>query len=150
MGQRHCEIVPCATSGWAFDLRDDDGGSGGGFRPYRLRRGGRLRVGAATVSLHGRPSSHAGWTFSTPDGRRVDATVAKDPAAVVGGANLVVELRTEEPLHALLELADVLALGCWLIVRLHSMPAADHMLSSAAPGSVFSSGSLQAAVAGIS
>ncbi|HEY1450444.1 MAG TPA: hypothetical protein VGF47_05775, partial [Solirubrobacteraceae bacterium] len=43
-GEAVHEIVPCASSSWAFDLREDDGSSGGGFRPFRLRRGGRLRV----------------------------------------------------------------------------------------------------------
>jgi hypothetical protein len=154
-GQRRCEIVPCEPGSWAFDLRGDDGSSAGGFRPYRLRRGGRLRVGATAVSLHGRPSSHEGWLFTTLDGRRVEATVASDSSAVVGESvlagepGLAVKMRTEEPLHALLALADVLALGCWLIVRLHSAPSTDHMLSSAVPDSGFLGGSLQAAVAGI-
>jgi hypothetical protein len=148
-GQRRCEIVPSALGGWAFDLRDDDGGSGGGFRPYRLRRGGRLRVGATTVSLYGRPSSQGGWSFLMPDGRRVEATVAR-VATAVGESDLAVEMYTDEPLHVLLELADVLALGCWLIIHWHSAPSTDHLLTSEASGSGFSGGSLQAAVAGIS
>ncbi|HTA06789.1 MAG TPA: hypothetical protein VK774_10530 [Solirubrobacteraceae bacterium] len=149
-GDATCEIVPRASSGWAFDLRKDDGSSGGGFRPFRLRRGGRLRVGTAAVSLHGRPSSHVGWSFSTPDGRRIDATVATDATAVGDEPDLFVELQTQEPLDAVLELADVLALGCWLIVRWHSAPSTDHLLSAAAPSLGISSGSWQAAVAGIS
>ncbi len=148
-GRRRLEIVPCGRSSWAFDLRDDKGGSGGGFRPYRLRRGGRLRVGATAVSLHGRPSSHEGWSFSTPDGRRVEATVAKDATALDGGWEFEVVLQTEEPLHALLELADMLALGCWLIVRWHSAPSTDHLLTADASGSGFSNWSQPAAVAGI-
>jgi hypothetical protein len=91
-----------------------------------------------------------GWSFSTPDRRRIDATVATDTTAAGGELDLLVELQTHEPLDAVLELADVLALGCWLIVRWHSAPSTDHLLSAAAPSLSLSSGSWQAAVAGIS
>jgi hypothetical protein len=150
-GEVEHEIVPCPSSGWAFDLRGNDGSSGGGFRPFRLRRGGRLRLGAVAVSLHGRPSKQEGWSFSTPDGRHVKATVSTK-LTVPGGERAhgrVVELQTQEPLDAVLELTDVLALGCWLIVRWHSAPSTDHLLTSSAPGLGLSSASWQAAVAGI-
>jgi hypothetical protein len=156
------EIVPLSQSGWALELRDARGEPSGGFQPFRLRSGGHLRVGAVAMSLHGRPWSHEGWAFSLPDGRLVEATItdtgevssdgagaaaagaaAPDPAAPV----VVLEAAASLELHAL---AEVLALGSWLIARWHSAPAADHVLASAgADGTGLASGSAAPAPAGI-
>jgi hypothetical protein len=144
-GEHQYEIVPLARSGWGFELRDGQGARSGGFQPFRLRCGGHLRVRELGVSLHGRPWSHEGWAFSLPDGRGVDATVittgevtsngdgaAADAAtaAAAGVASFVVVLEAAASLQ-LLALAEVLALGSWLIGRWHVSPAADHVLASA-------------------
>src|SRR5262245_50267388 len=132
------EIVVLAQGGWAFELRDREGRRSGGFRPFRLRRGGRLRLGEITVALHGRPWSHEGWAFSTPDGRRVAATVVArgheaSPRLDLGvapgrSAAIAVALDPAVPAENLPVPVGVLALGCWLILRWHRAVPADHVL----------------------
>jgi hypothetical protein len=158
------EIVPLSQSGWGLELRDARGEPSGGFRPFRLRSGGHLRVGEVGMSLHGRPWSHEGWAFSLPDRRLVDATITdtsevlsdRAGAAAAAGAAVpdqaapfmvVLEAATSLELHAL---AEVLALGSWLIARWHLTPAADHVLASAGAGGTGpASGSAAPAPAGI-
>jgi hypothetical protein len=162
-GEREYEIVPLAQSGWGFELHDGNGARSGGFQPFRLRRGGRLRVREVGMSLHGRPWSHEGWAFSLPDGRRVEATVTNTdevtsngdgPTADVASAAradagpFVVVLEAVASLE-LLALAEVLALGSWLIARWHLTPAVDHVLASAAGGTGLASSSARPAPAGI-
>ena len=162
-GDDEYEIVPFGQGGWGFELRDGDGARSGGFQPFRLRRGGRLRVREVGVSLHGRPWAHEGWALSLPDGRRVEATVANTDevtssgdgrTAGVTGAHaddagpFVVLLEAAASLQ-LLALAEVLALGSWLIVRWHAAPAADHVLASAATGTGFARASVKPPSAGI-
>jgi hypothetical protein len=162
-GEQEYEIVPLAQSGWGFELRDGQGASSGGFQPFRLRSGGRLRVREVGMSLHGRPWSHEGWAFSLPDGRRVDATVRNTGEVTSNGDGAAAEAATPAPADAgsfvvvleavaslqLLALAEVLALGSWLIARWHLTPAADHVLASAAAGTGFASSSAKPAPAGI-
>ncbi len=161
-GEDEHEIVPLAQSGWGFELRDGDGALSGGFQPFRLRRGGRLRVREVGMVLHGRPWSHEGWAFSLPDERRVEATVtAANQEAHQNGSNangsaakaavaepLVVVLEAVESLE-LLALAEVLALGSWLIARWQLTPAVDHVLASAAAGTGFAGGAAKGPSAGI-
>jgi hypothetical protein len=162
-GQHEYEIVPFAQSGWGFELLDGDGACSGGFQPFRLRRGGRLRVREVGLSLHGRPWAHEGWAFSLPDGRRVEATVTPMDEVTSNGDGATAEVAT--PAHAdagsfvvvleavasleLLALTEVLALGSWLIARWHVTPAADHVLTSASTGAGLASGSAKPAPAGI-
>ncbi len=166
-GDDEHEIVQLAQTGWGFELRDGEGARTGGFQPFRLRRGGRLRVREIGVSLHGRPWAHEGWALSLPDGRRVDATVtapgdepgehAQRPGkwgvgdAAGGTAHsgaFVVTLEAVGSLE-LLALTEVLALGSWLIARWHMAPAADHVLASAAGGTGLARVSLKSPSAGI-
>jgi hypothetical protein len=154
-GEHEYEIVPLAQAGWGFELRDGQGASIGGFQPFRLRCGGRLRVREVGMSLHGRPWSHEGWAFSLPDGRRVEATVRNTGAVTSNGAaaaadagSFVVLLEAVASLQ-LLALAEVLALGSWLIARWHLTPTADHVLASAAAGTGLASNSAKPAPAGI-
>jgi hypothetical protein len=160
-GEHEYEILPLAQSGWGFELRDGRGARSGGFQPFRLRRGGRLRVRELGMSLHGRPWSHEGWAFSLPDGRRVEATVrntvevtsnsdgaAAHAVAPAGPGSFVVVLEAVASLQ-LLALAEILALGSWLIARWHLTPAADHVLASAAAGTGLASSSAKPAPAGI-
>jgi hypothetical protein len=158
--QAEHDIAPPTTAGWAFELRDAAGGCSGGYRPFRLRHGGRLRVGEATASLHGSPWSHEGWAFSTPDGRTVEATVAAPGArpsprdgrcAVAGGRSrtCAVVLDATGSLGAVLELADVLALGCWLIVRWHCTPVIDHVLAAASADEELAGRPYESALAGM-
>jgi hypothetical protein len=162
-GEREYKIVPLAQSGWGFELHDGNGARNGGFQPFRLRRGGRLRVREVGMSLHGRPWSHEGWAFSLPDGRKVEATVTPTddvtsngdgttadvaPAAHAPAGSFVVVLEAVASLE-LLALAEVLALGSWLIARWHVAPALDHVLASAATGTGLASGSARPAPAGI-
>jgi hypothetical protein len=162
-GEHEYEIVPLAQSGGGFELSDGQGASSGGFQPFRLRRGGRLRVRELGMSLHGRPWSHEGWEFSLPDGRRVEATVGNTGAVTSNGDRPAAEAATPAPADAgsfvvvleagaslqLLALAEVLALGSWLIARWHLTPAADHVLASAAAGTGFAIRSAKPAPAGI-
>jgi hypothetical protein len=166
------EIVPSSQSGWALELREARGEPSGGFQPFRLRCGGRLRVGEVGMSLHGRPWSHEGWAFSLPDGRRVEATVANlagitrngdGAAAPAEGATqargvIGVTKADQTPFVVVLEaaaslqvlaLAEILALGSWLIARWHSTPTADHVLASAGEGTDLASSSKTLATAGI-
>ncbi|HEX3909821.1 MAG TPA: hypothetical protein VHW67_03840 [Solirubrobacteraceae bacterium] len=137
-GEQH-EIVPLGGSGWAFELRDRNGDCSGGYQPFRLRRGGRLRVQGAGLALHGQPWSHEEWQFSTYDGRRLAATLPTRPderaaTGAAAGANVALELQAIE---ASSELLDTLALGCWLISRWRSLPTVDHLLcSSASAGAI--------------
>jgi len=162
-GDDEYEIVPFAQGGWGFELRDGDGARSGGFQPFRLRRGGRLRVREVGVSLHGRPWAHEGWALSLPDGRRVEATVTPMDEVTSNGDGTTADVATAA--HAdvgsfvvvleavaslqLLALAEVLALGSWLIARWHVTPAVDHVLASAATGTGFASSSARPAPAGI-
>lgn len=162
-GEHEYEIVPFALSGWGFELLDGDGARSGGFQPFRLRRGGRLRVREVGVSLHGRPWAHEGWAFSLPDGRRVEATVTPTDegtsngdgatadaatAAHADAGSFVVALEAVASLE-LLALTEVLALGSWLIARWHVSPAADHVLASAATGTGLARASAKPPSAGI-
>jgi len=162
-GEHEYEIVPLAKSGWGFELRNGDGACSGGFQPFRLRRGGRLRVREVGLSLHGRPWAHEGWAFSLPDGRRVEATVTPTDevtsngdgatadvatAAHADAGSFVVVLEAVAPLE-LLALVEVLALGSWLIARWQLAPAADHVLGAAAAGTGLAIGLGWAASAGI-
>jgi len=162
-GEREYEIVPLAKSGWGFELRDGDGACSGGFQPFRLRRGGRLRVREVGLSLHGRPWAHEGWAFSLPDGRGVEATVTKMGEVTSNGDGTAPDAASTAPAEAgslvvvleavasleLLALAEVLALGSWLIARWQLAPAADHVLGSAAAGTGLAIGLGWAASAGI-
>lgn len=162
-GEHEYEIVPLAQSGGGFELHDGEGARSGGFQPFRLRRGGRLRVREVGLSLHGQPWAHEGWALSLPDGRRVEATVrptdevtsngdgatadvATAAHADAGSFVVVLEAVASLQLHAL---TDVLALGSWLIARWHLTPAADHVLASAAAGTGLASSSAKPAPAGI-
>ncbi len=167
-GHEH-EIVPFTQTGWGFELRDGGGARSGGFQPFRLRRGGRLRVREVGVSLHGWPWAHEGWALSLPDGRRVegDRHVAGRRAGMgeqapeqgrpgsggtAGGAahngSFVVLLEAVGALD-LLALTEVLALGNWPIARWHVSPAADHVLASAATGTGPAKASVKSRSAGI-
>jgi hypothetical protein len=145
-GERRYEIGPSSQTGSGLELRDARGEPSGGFQPFRLRSGGHLRVGELAMSLHGRPWSHEGWAFSLADGRWVKATVTNpgevtangDGAAATGAAQAqaapsVVVLEAADSLE-LPAVAEVLALGSWLIARWHSTPAPDHVLASAHAG----------------
>lgn len=169
-GEDEHEIVPFAHAGGGFELRDGEGFLSGGFQPFRLRRGGRLRVREIGVSLHGRPWAHEGWALSLPDGRRVEATVTalgaegelgkqQAPAHELRNGNgaadgtarngaFVVLLEAVGSLE-LLALTEVLALGGWLIARWHVAPATDHVLASAAAGTGLARVSAKPASAGI-
>jgi hypothetical protein len=167
-GEHRYEIVPSAQTGWGFELRDGEGAPGGGFQPFRLRCGGRLRVRDVAASLHGRPWSHEGWAFSLPDGRKVEATVRSTVEITSNGDRVVAEAAAAEaaaraPADAAsfvvvleaaaslqpLALAEVLALGSWLIGRWHVTPAADHVLAAAGAATGLASGSATSAPAGI-
>lgn len=156
-GEQQYEIVPLSQGGWALELRDARGEPSGGFQPFRLRSGGHLRVSEVGMSLHGRPWSHEGWAFSLPDGRWVEATVTNTGEVTSNGAGaaapaqvapfvVVLEAAASLQLHAL---AEVLALGSWLIARWHSTPAVDHVLASAGAGTGLASSSATPAPAGI-
>jgi hypothetical protein len=163
-GEHQYEIVPLSQCEWGLELRDARGEPSGGFRPFRLRSGGHLQVREVGMSLHGRPWSHEGWAFSLPDGRQVEATVTNTGevtsngdgagAAAAGAAApaqaapsvVVLETTASLQLHAL---AEVLALGSWLIARWHSTPAVDHVLASAGAGTGPASSSGKPAPAGI-
>jgi hypothetical protein len=161
-GEHQYEIVPLSQSGWGLELRDARGEPSGGFQPFRLRCGGHLRVREFGASLHGRPWSHEGWAFSLPEGKRVEATVTNTsevtsngdgaaPTATVAqadAASFVVVLDAAASLQ-LPALAEVLALGSWLIGHWHVTPAADHVLASAGVGTGLASSSATPAPAGI-
>jgi hypothetical protein len=122
---------------WRFDLLDGDGRRTGGFRPFRLRRGGRLRSGELTVALHGYSWSHDRWAFATSDGHRVEATAESLPKrGRVGPSDVEIVLEDVEPSGAsrLSAHALVLAFGCWLIAQWHTIAPGDHMLTSTGAG----------------
>jgi hypothetical protein len=122
---------------WRFDLLDDDGRQTGGFRPFRLRRGGRLRSGELTVALHGYSWSHDRWSFATSDGHRVEARAESLPKrGRVGPSDVEIVLEDVEPSGAsrLSAHALVLAFGCWLIAQWHTIAPGDHMLTSTGAG----------------
>lgn len=130
-------VTHAEPADWRFDLLDDDGRRTGGFRPFRLRRGGRLRSGELNVALHGYSWSHDRWSFATSDGRRVEATAESLPKRCgPGPADVEIVLEdVESPgapgvsAHAL-----VLAFGCWLIAQWHAGAPGDHMLTSTGAG----------------
>jgi hypothetical protein len=131
-------IVTHGSADWRFDLLDDDGRRTGGFRPFRLRRGGRLRSGELSVALHGYSWSHDRWSFSTSDGHRVEATAESlGKRGRPGAAEVEIVLEDVEPSGAALRLsahALVLAFGCWLIAQWHTIAPGDHMLTSTGAG----------------
>ena len=133
-----CAIVKHAgRADWRCDLVDEAGRRTGGFEPFRLRRGGRLRAGATRISLQGHSWSHDRWSFATPDGRRIEATVGpsadarETPAA---GLEIALELDAEATAAPLGAHAHVLAFGCWLIAQWHVVAPGDHMLTSTGAG----------------
>ena len=137
---------------WRFDLLDDDGRRTGGFRPFRLRRGGRLRSGELTVALHGYSWSHDRWSFATSDGHRVEATAESfRTRGSSGPCDVEIVLEDVEPsgtsrlsAHAL-----VLAFGCWLIAQWHTIAPGDHMLTSTGAGGELSTALAPASSGGI-
>ncbi|HXP36865.1 MAG TPA: hypothetical protein VN817_03780 [Solirubrobacteraceae bacterium] len=129
-------VTHAGRADWRFDLLDDDGRRTGGFRPFRLRRGGRLRSGELTVALHGYSWSHDRWSFATSDGHRVEATAESLAKRGAGPSDVEIVLEEIEPPGAsrLSAHALVLAFGCWLIAQWHTIAPGDHMLTSTGAG----------------
>jgi hypothetical protein len=126
-------VAPGERGDWRCDLLDDEGRRAGGFRPFRLRRGGRLRSGEQSVSLLGHSWSHDRWSFATPGGQRVEATVeCAEPGLASAPAGVAIVLDPIEPADwpTLSPQALVLAFGCWLITQWHTLAPGDHMLTS--------------------
>jgi hypothetical protein len=146
-------VTPAGTAGWRFDLLDDGGARTGEFRPFRLRRGGRLRAGELTVALQGDSWSHDRWSFATRDGDRVEATVeCVGERSVIGSADFEIMLEGRRPDAAQSQSAHalVLAFGCWLIAQWHALAPGDHMLTSEGPADELASTLLAAGSGGIS
>jgi hypothetical protein len=126
-------VTPAGAAGWRFDLLDERGQRIGGFRPFRLRRGGRLRSGELTVALQGDSGSHARWSFATRDGDCVEATVGgPGERTATGSGEFEIALRSGRP-DVESEHALTLAFGCWLIAQWHAIAPGDHMLTSEGP-----------------
>jgi hypothetical protein len=133
----HTIVAPSKSAAWRFDLLDDDGRRTGGFRPFRLRRGGRLRSGELSIVLQGHSWSNDRWSFATPDGSRVEATVegpGGSRAAGTGDVEITLEADAAAGLVPLSAQALVLAFGCWLIAQWHTIAPGDHMLTSTGAG----------------
>jgi hypothetical protein len=129
----HAIVERSEPVAWRFDLLDGRGRRTGGFQPFRLRRGGRLRSGELSVALQGHSWSHDRWSFATPDGRRVEATVEDRRSEwPMGPAEVAIALESSEPVDAAPAFAPalVLAFGCWLIAQWHALAPGDHMLTS--------------------
>lgn len=161
-GASEHEILTTAGAAWGFELRDRERQPSGGFEPFRLRRGGRLRVGEAYAALHGRPWSHEGWVLSAPDGSRMDATVtaSQDGLSQTRRTGISVDASAAfavvlDPVGGAASAAslsvapELLALGCWLIARWHRAPVGDHVLGASAAGTRMPSGSGEVPPAGI-
>jgi hypothetical protein len=130
-------VAPLERGDWRCDLLDDDGRQAGGFRPFRLRRGGRLRSGNLSVSLLGHSWSHDRWSLVTGGGQRIEATVeCAERGRVSGRAGVAIVLDPIEPVDSrkLSAQALVLAFGCWLIAQWHTVAPGDHMLTSTGAG----------------
>jgi hypothetical protein len=133
-------VAPGERCDWRCDLLDDEGRRAGGFRPFRLRRGGRLRSGEQSVSLLGHSWSHDRWSFATVGGQRVEATVeCAEPGLASGPAGVAIVLDPIDPIDpadslTLSAQALVLAFGCWLIAQWHTLAPGDHMLTSTGTG----------------
>jgi hypothetical protein len=149
----HAIVAPGELTDWRCDLLDGGGRRTGGFRPFRLRRGGRLRSGETSVSLQGHSWSHDRWSFATPDGRRVEATVERrgGDASPPGSTDVEIALVAEDRADAapLVKHARVLALGCWLIGQWHALAPGDHMLTSTGAGGELAGASRSSARGGI-
>lgn len=161
-GASEHEVLTTTGAAWGFELRDRERRPCGGFEPFRLRRGGRLRMGEAYAALHGRPWSHEGWVLSAPDGSRVDATVtaSQDGSSRTPRTGISVDASAAfavvlDPVGRAASAAslpvapELLALGCWLIARWHRAPVGDHVLVAGAAGARAGSGSDEVPVAGI-
>lgn len=130
-------VAPAERGDWRCDLLDEDGRRAGGFRPFRLRRGGRLRSGELSVSLLGHSWSHDRWAFASAGGQRVEATVeCAERIDVSGSAGVAIVLDPIEPADSAMVSAQalVLAFGCWLIAQWHAVAPGDHMLTSTGTG----------------
>jgi hypothetical protein len=139
----HAIVAPAESVNWRFDLLGDDGRRTGGFRPFRLRRGGRLHTGELSVVLQGHSWSNDRWSFATADGHRVEATVVSSGerrrgggGGAAGGGEVEIALETAAPTGAVPPSAHalVLAFGCWLIAQWHAVSPGDHMLTSTGAG----------------
>lgn len=133
----HAIVSPAESAAWRFDLLDGDGRPTGGFRPFRLRRGGRLRSGELSIVLQGHSWSNDRWSFATPDGQRVEATVESSAGAhSAGSGDVEITLEADAAADAvpLSAQALVLAFGCWLIAQWHAIAPGDHMLTSTGAG----------------
>jgi hypothetical protein len=129
-------VTPAGAAGWRFDLLDARGRRIGSFRPFRLRRGGRLRSGELTVALQGDSWSHDRWSFATRDGNRVEATVGgSGERRATGSGEFEIALKSGQLDAAQPQSADALTLafGCWLIAQWHAIAPDDHMLTSEGP-----------------
>jgi hypothetical protein len=146
-------VTHAGSADWRFDLLDDGGRRTGGFRPFRLRRGGRLRSGELTVVLLGNSWSHDRWSFATHDGTRVEATVESSGArGITGSADFEIALESGQPGAAQPQSAHalVLAFGCWLIAQWHAVAPGDHMLTSEGPAGELANAPRPAGSEGIS
>jgi hypothetical protein len=126
-------VAPAERGNWRCELLDDEGRRAGGFQPFRLRRGGRLRSGELSVALQGHSWSHDRWSFATAGGLRVEATVeCAEESRISGSAGVEIVLDPIEPAdsRALPAQVLVLAFGCWLIAQWHALAPGDHMLTS--------------------
>jgi hypothetical protein len=130
-------VTHAEPADWRFDLIDDGGRRTGGFRPFRLRRGGRLRSEELSVALHGYSWSHDRWSFATSDGQRVEATAESvGDRGRTGPSDVEIVLEDVESSGAsrLSAHALVLTFGCWLIAQWHAIAPGDHMLTSTGAG----------------
>jgi hypothetical protein len=145
-------LAPAEQGDWHCDLLDDEGRRAGGFRPFRLRRGGRLCSGELSASLLGHSWSHDRWSFATADGQRVEATVEcaqRGGVAPSGGVSIVLDPIEPADSQALSAQALVLAFGCWLIAQWHTLAPGDHMLTSTGVGGELASAPVSSLRGGI-
>jgi hypothetical protein len=114
-GEREYAIIRRNRRGWDYEVVDQQSGrTTCEFRPFRVRRGGRLLCGGTTVLLRGKPLRPRLWTFTTESGACVRATSGGIPWADYSTPFPVI-LETEDSIGAIPGAVITLLFGCWLI-----------------------------------
>jgi hypothetical protein len=132
-GERAFQIVRRRRGGWHFDLVEAEGGRRVAceYRPYLLRRGGRLNAGATGLALRPRRPGSNIWKLAGPGAAPIAIAAQRGAASAVQGALAAAQLPARARLLLTMDTdtdtgavpAEALAFACWLVVQWERMPA---------------------------
>lgn len=121
VGDRAFDIVQ--RSGWHFVVLAAPSGTPiCECVPFRMRRGGRLRIGNSETRLRAILLPFRRWRFDSDHGKPLVAVVARGEAQSQSGTRpIAVRMRAEEWMRHNANAPLLLTFGCWLITQWESV-----------------------------